>query len=174
MLRLSLDPANRAELPLRTGRAIGWIEDALSPLRDTLSTRELHRLVLVDPRDARHRVLRVAHRHRRAIARRGRRADARLRAHAAARGTLRLDASSFSFSRNAALRSRTGGPAVRTKRERGSAGGSQSLCMEGAAGGTPATAVPFRGTVHTQGGLLGRLVLLIRSNQFGSHPKPTR
>ena len=46
MLRLSLDPANRAELPLRAGRAIGWIEDALSPLRDTLSTRELHRLVL--------------------------------------------------------------------------------------------------------------------------------
>ena len=46
MLRLSLDPANRAELPLRAGRAIGWIEDALAPLRDTLSTRELHRLVL--------------------------------------------------------------------------------------------------------------------------------
>jgi AcrR family transcriptional regulator len=46
MLRLSLDPANRAELPLRTGRAIGWIEDALSPLHDTVTERELRRLVL--------------------------------------------------------------------------------------------------------------------------------
>src|SRR6476620_8931509 len=33
MLRLSLndDPAGRAALPLRQGRAIGWIEEALSP-----------------------------------------------------------------------------------------------------------------------------------------------
>src|SRR3954447_17170945 len=46
MLRLSLDPADQQELPLRSGRAIGWIEDALSPLRDTLSKRELRRLVL--------------------------------------------------------------------------------------------------------------------------------
>ena len=46
MLRLSLDPANETELPLRAGRAIGWIEDALSPLRDTLSAPELRRLVL--------------------------------------------------------------------------------------------------------------------------------
>ena len=54
MLRLSLDPANRAELPLRAGRAIGWIEDALSPLRDTLSKRAPARAL--DPRDARDRV----------------------------------------------------------------------------------------------------------------------
>jgi AcrR family transcriptional regulator len=46
MLRLSLDPANRAELPLRTGRAIRWIEDALSPLRGALTKRELHRLAV--------------------------------------------------------------------------------------------------------------------------------
>lgn len=46
MLRLSLDPASRAELPLRAGRAIGWIEDALAPLRDRLSEAELRRLVL--------------------------------------------------------------------------------------------------------------------------------
>ena len=46
MLRLSLDPANRAELPLRAGRAIGWLEDALSPLRGTVTKRELHQLAL--------------------------------------------------------------------------------------------------------------------------------
>ena len=46
MLRLSLDPANEAELPLRAGRAIGWIEDALAPLRDSLSASELRRLAL--------------------------------------------------------------------------------------------------------------------------------
>lgn len=46
-LRLSLDPAPRAEpLLLRAGRAIGWIEEALAPLRDRLSPDELHRLVL--------------------------------------------------------------------------------------------------------------------------------
>ena len=33
-------------LPLRTGRAIGWIEDALAPLRDELPAPELRRLVL--------------------------------------------------------------------------------------------------------------------------------
>jgi AcrR family transcriptional regulator len=47
-LRLSLEPADggRAELPFRTGRAIGWIEDALAPLRGRLSERKLRRLVL--------------------------------------------------------------------------------------------------------------------------------
>jgi AcrR family transcriptional regulator len=48
MLRLSLEtPAPPPEaLPLRQGRGIGWIEDALSPLRDRLSKREIHRLTL--------------------------------------------------------------------------------------------------------------------------------
>ena len=48
MLRLSLeaDPAERAQLPLRQGRAIKWIEEALSPLRAEMSEREVHRLVL--------------------------------------------------------------------------------------------------------------------------------
>ena len=48
MLRLSLElpPPNRDSLPLRQGRVIGWIEDALAPLRGRLSAAELHRLVL--------------------------------------------------------------------------------------------------------------------------------
>ena len=48
MLRLSLDPdpGRRADLPLRQGRAIAWIEEALSPLRTQLSEPELRRLVL--------------------------------------------------------------------------------------------------------------------------------
>jgi hypothetical protein len=48
MLRLSLeaDPSERGDLPLRQGRAIGWIEEALEPLRPQLGDAELHRLVL--------------------------------------------------------------------------------------------------------------------------------
>jgi AcrR family transcriptional regulator len=48
MLRLSLepDPAKRAELPLRQGRAIAWIEEALEPLRGKLPDAELHHVVL--------------------------------------------------------------------------------------------------------------------------------
>jgi AcrR family transcriptional regulator len=48
MLRLSLDPdgAGHDSTVLRKGRAIGWIEDALRPLRGQLSQRELRRLVL--------------------------------------------------------------------------------------------------------------------------------
>ena len=48
MLRLSLeaDPAEREALPLRQGRAIGWIAEALEPLADRLTEAELHRLVL--------------------------------------------------------------------------------------------------------------------------------
>ena len=48
MLRLSLEspPPNRDALPLRQGRAIGWIEDGLAPLRERLSERELRRLAL--------------------------------------------------------------------------------------------------------------------------------
>jgi AcrR family transcriptional regulator len=45
MLRLSLTE-DRPELPLRQGRAIGWIAEALQPLRDELTSKELHRLVL--------------------------------------------------------------------------------------------------------------------------------
>jgi AcrR family transcriptional regulator len=47
MLRLSLeaDPAERAELPLRQGRAIGWIEEALEPLRTRLGESRFRHLV---------------------------------------------------------------------------------------------------------------------------------
>ena len=48
MLRLSLDPDPnyRGDLPLRKGRAIGWIGEALSPLRGQLTERDLRRLIL--------------------------------------------------------------------------------------------------------------------------------
>ncbi|MFI5712775.1 TetR/AcrR family transcriptional regulator [Kribbella sp. NPDC051620] len=48
MLRLSLeaDPAERAALPLRQGRAIAWIEEALLPLRDDLSAETVHQLAI--------------------------------------------------------------------------------------------------------------------------------
>lgn len=47
-LRLSLEPGPREPdgLPLRQGRGIGWIEDALSPLRGRIREPELRRLVL--------------------------------------------------------------------------------------------------------------------------------
>lgn len=47
-LRLSLEPGQPEpeQLPFRKGRAIGWIEDALSPLRAQMSEAEVHRLVL--------------------------------------------------------------------------------------------------------------------------------
>ena len=46
MLRLSLDPEPPDELVLRQGRAIGWIEDALSPLQAMIGRQELRRLTL--------------------------------------------------------------------------------------------------------------------------------
>jgi AcrR family transcriptional regulator len=48
MLRLSLqpDPSLRGELPLRQGRAIGWITEALDPLRDRMSDAQLRRLAV--------------------------------------------------------------------------------------------------------------------------------
>jgi AcrR family transcriptional regulator len=48
MLRLSLeaDPAERAALPLRQGRAIAWIGEALAPLHGELSDLQFHHLVL--------------------------------------------------------------------------------------------------------------------------------
>ncbi|MDQ6804921.1 MAG: TetR/AcrR family transcriptional regulator [Actinomycetota bacterium] len=47
-LRLSLEPTrpHPEALPFRQGRAIGWIEDALSPLRNRMKHDELRRLVL--------------------------------------------------------------------------------------------------------------------------------
>jgi AcrR family transcriptional regulator len=47
-LRLSLEPTPRppGDLPLRRGRAIGWFEDALEPLRDRMTEAEVHRLAL--------------------------------------------------------------------------------------------------------------------------------
>lgn len=48
MLRLSLDPqpVGPERLPLRRGRAIGWLEDALEPLRDQLSGKEVRELAI--------------------------------------------------------------------------------------------------------------------------------
>ena len=47
MLRLSLEAdAERAALPLRQGRAIGWIEEALAPLRGRVPDETVHRLAL--------------------------------------------------------------------------------------------------------------------------------
>ena len=49
MLRLSLDAEPVAAppgLPLRQGRAIGWIGEALAPLHGELSAAEVHRLVM--------------------------------------------------------------------------------------------------------------------------------
>lgn len=46
-LRLALDsPGDKTALPLRRGRAIMWLEDALAPLRETMSEPEVRRLVL--------------------------------------------------------------------------------------------------------------------------------
>lgn len=48
MLRLSLEspPPDESALPLRRGRAIAWFEDALAPLRDSMSGAEIHRLAI--------------------------------------------------------------------------------------------------------------------------------
>lgn len=48
MLRLSLeaDPPARGNLPLRQGRAIAWLAEALEPARARLGDDGLHRLVL--------------------------------------------------------------------------------------------------------------------------------
>jgi AcrR family transcriptional regulator len=48
MLRLSLeaDAVERSQLPLRQGRAIKWIEEALEPLQPEMSAVQLHRLAI--------------------------------------------------------------------------------------------------------------------------------
>jgi AcrR family transcriptional regulator len=47
MLRLSLEPDTTSrDLPLRKGRAIGWFEDALSPLEARLTAEGVHRLAV--------------------------------------------------------------------------------------------------------------------------------
>lgn len=48
VLRLSLEPGGSGapELPMHRGMRIGWIEDALAPLRDRLAPDDLRRLVL--------------------------------------------------------------------------------------------------------------------------------
>jgi AcrR family transcriptional regulator len=48
MLRLSLEAtaAERAQLPLRQGRAIKWIEEALSPLQPAMPEAGVHRLAI--------------------------------------------------------------------------------------------------------------------------------
>jgi AcrR family transcriptional regulator len=47
MLRMALDPiTSHAELPLRQGRAIGWITEALEPLRGPLADAQVHQLAV--------------------------------------------------------------------------------------------------------------------------------
>jgi AcrR family transcriptional regulator len=48
MLRLALElpPPDKDALPLRQGRVVGWIEDALTPLRGRVPAAELRRLAL--------------------------------------------------------------------------------------------------------------------------------
>jgi AcrR family transcriptional regulator len=47
VLRLSLDPATeRPTLPMHRGQRIGWVEDALAPLRGELDDQELRGLTL--------------------------------------------------------------------------------------------------------------------------------
>src|SRR6476620_11795494 len=48
MLRLSLEatPAERSQLPLRQGRGIAWIEEALAPLRAEMGDAAVHRLAI--------------------------------------------------------------------------------------------------------------------------------
>jgi AcrR family transcriptional regulator len=48
MLRLSLDadPEERSQLPLRQGRVIKWLEEALAPLQPQLPPSEVHRLAI--------------------------------------------------------------------------------------------------------------------------------
>ena len=47
MLRLSLDSESGSpDLPLRKGRAVGWFEEALEPLRGQLGDNGVHRLAL--------------------------------------------------------------------------------------------------------------------------------
>ncbi len=47
MLRLSLDvDSSSRALPLRQGRAIGWFEEALRPLRPRMTEVQVHRLAL--------------------------------------------------------------------------------------------------------------------------------
>ena len=46
VLSLEADPVERSELPLRQGRAIKWIEEALAPLLKEMSEPEIHRLTL--------------------------------------------------------------------------------------------------------------------------------
>ena len=48
MLRLSLDPEpeRRGPLPLRQGRAVAWITEALEPLHASLTEEQQHRLAL--------------------------------------------------------------------------------------------------------------------------------
>lgn len=45
-LRLSLEPGVGEPSPLRRGRAIGWIEDALAPLRESRPHIDVHRLAI--------------------------------------------------------------------------------------------------------------------------------
>lgn len=48
MLRLSLEagPEERAQLPLRQGRVIKWLEEALEPLEEQMATEDRYRLAL--------------------------------------------------------------------------------------------------------------------------------
>ena len=91
MLRLSLDPdlddERRAALPLRQGRVIGWLGEALEPLADRWSDAGATPSRLRDPRRRRYRVAGVARGRRRLLPRRGQGADAVVRDGSARGGT---------------------------------------------------------------------------------------
>jgi AcrR family transcriptional regulator len=83
-LRLALEdePAGGESLPLRRGRRIGWIEDALAPLSERMP--RFAAFGFGDRRHARHRGSCVADRRGWALPRGGGRGDAHERPHAAA------------------------------------------------------------------------------------------
>ena len=71
-LRLALDPAgtNRDQLLMRQGRVIGWLKDALEPLRGRLPDPAIERLVFAIRATTGIEALVLAVRYRPAIARR--------------------------------------------------------------------------------------------------------
>jgi len=81
VLRLSLeaDSAGGPKLPMNRGLRIGWIEDALTPLRGQMPRRQAQAADLWHRRHTRHRSVRLADRHRPGLARGRSRGHARQR-----------------------------------------------------------------------------------------------
>ena len=93
MLRLSLeaDPVERSQLPLRQGRGIKWIEEALAPLRDQMSEGRGSPPHPRDTKRNRNRSARVADRRRRTVTRRRNRTHAMVGSRPAPVGARRPD-----------------------------------------------------------------------------------